>query len=70
MKRCRRSKDADSVLSTPVRESITSLGKRLPVPPDSPARPSSSRVFFKSPTSAKNATCILGQERSKGVFTL
>ena len=65
MKRCRGSKDTDSLLSTPVRESITPSGKRPPAPTDSPARPSSSRVLFKSPTSAKNATCISGQERSK-----
>ena len=47
MKRCRGSKDTESVLSTPVRESIAPSGKRPPAPTDSP----SSKVLFQSPTS-------------------
>ena len=67
MKRCRGSKDADPLLSTPVREeSITTLRKgHVPSASDSPERPSSSRTLFQSPAPAQSATCVSDQERRR-----
>ena len=67
MKRCRGSKNVDSILSAPVREeSIMQLRKgHVPGTSDSPERPSSSRTLFQSPVPEQSATCVSDQERSK-----